>query len=153
MGNNNLPSLEDAIKLAVDAHAGQQRLEGSPYIVHPLRVMLRFDTWVFQVVAVLHDVVEDTPVTLEQLEELGYPKKVIKAIDALTRREEETYMDFIARACENDIARLVKLADIQDNLEPETYPSMAQRYRKAIAYIKQACEEAKVVNDFFKMMI
>ena len=135
MGNNNLPTLNDAIALAVALHSGQQRLDGSPYILHPLRVMLKFDNWALQVVAVLHDVVEDCDITLEGLSNMGYPKKVLKAIDALTKRDGEEYMEYVHRAAENDLARAVKLADLHDNHEPEIYPSMAPRYEKAMAYI------------------
>jgi len=111
-----MANLENAIKLAVLSHQGQVDKGGAPYILHPLRMMLTFDDPVLQMAAVLHDVVEDTPVTMEDLIEAGYPEDVLGAIDALTRREEESYDDFIDRAAAHSVGRQVKRADLEDNM-------------------------------------
>ena len=112
-----MPNLEDAILLAVGAHRGQKDKGGAPYILHPLRVMLKVNTDSERMAAILHDVVEDTPVTLENLRNAGYPKPVLEAIDCLTRRKGESYEDFIRRIKPNPIARKVKLADLEDNMD------------------------------------
>ena len=112
-----MPNLEDAILLAVEAHRGQKDTGGAPYILHPLRVMLKVNTDSERMAAILHDVVEDTPVTLENLRNAGYPEPVLEAIDCLTRRKGESYEDFIRRIKPNPIARKIKLADLEDNMD------------------------------------
>ncbi len=108
--------LERAIEIAVDAHAGQTDKAGEPYIRHPLRVMRAMDTDTERVVAVLHDVVEDSPYTLEHIQG-RFGADVRDAVDCLTRREDEDYVEeFVARAAEDDTARAVKRADIEDNM-------------------------------------
>lgn len=109
--------LEDAIQIAVQAHRGQSDKAGAPYILHPLRLMLRMHHEAEQIAAVLHDVVEDTPWTLAALREHGFPPEIIDAVDGLTRRPEESYEAFIVRAGANAIARQVKIADLEDNMD------------------------------------
>jgi len=90
-----MPTLEDAILMAVEAHRGQKDKAGAAYILHPLRVMLYMETETEMMVAVLHDVIEDTKetkkVTIEYLKEAGYSEEVLQAIDCLTRRDGEEY--------------------------------------------------------------
>jgi (p)ppGpp synthase/HD superfamily hydrolase len=112
-----MPTLEDAIALAVEAHRGQRDKSGQPYILHPLRVMLRLEGEPARMAAILHDVVEDTPYTLERLREMGYPPAVLAAVERLTRRSGETYEAFIERVSEDPLAARVKLADLEDNLD------------------------------------
>ncbi len=124
-----MATLEDAIALAVQAHRGQRDKVGQPYILHALRVMLRLETEHERMVGVLHDVVEDTPYTLDELRRLGYPDPVIVAVDGLTRRPEETYEQFIERASANPIARRVKLADLEDNMDVRRLPAVTEQDR------------------------
>ena len=114
-----MKQLEKAILIAVQAHtaAGQEDKAGAPYILHPLRVMLRMTTEAEMMAAVLHDVVEDTGWTLDGLRREGFPEEVVEAVDCLTRKEGETYDAFISRAGRNDLARRVKLADLEDNMD------------------------------------
>ncbi|WP_426165313.1 HD domain-containing protein [Pseudoduganella sp. R-34] len=112
-----MSTLERAVEIAAAAHAGQVDKAGQPYILHPLRVMLRVSTNDERMAAVLHDVVEDTPVTLAQLTEAGFPAEVVEAIEALTKRSGETRMQAAARAALNPIARVVKLADNAENMD------------------------------------
>jgi (p)ppGpp synthase/HD superfamily hydrolase len=136
--------LSQAIVFAANYHAGQEDKGGEPYILHPLRVMMKMETEDEKIVAVLHDVLEDTEATEEEiLEHFGYP--VVNAVIALTRREEETYADYIDSLGANLLARKVKLVDIQDNLDPnrklpEAYASLRSRYRKALLTLSQADE-------------
>lgn len=110
--------LQAAISLAVEAHAQSKPDKGGqPYILHPLRVMLRLETEAERIVAVLHDVIEDTEHTLEGLRARGFPEDVLAALDCVTRREGETYQQFVGRCETNPIARRVKLADLEDNLD------------------------------------
>lgn len=112
-----MPTLENAIALAATAHAGQIDKAGQPYILHPLRVMLSVQTLHERMAAVLHDVVEDTAVTLDDLARAGYPEPVLNAVEALTKRPGESRLDAATRAKRNPIARIVKLADNAENMD------------------------------------
>lgn len=112
-----MASLENAISLAVQAHRGQKDYAGMPYITHPLRVMCRMKTQTEMMVAVLHDVVEDTHYTLDDLRKAGYPEEVVAAVDSLSRREGESYEEFIERITLNRLAMRVKLGDLEDNMD------------------------------------
>ena len=140
--------LEDAIALASALHRGQRDKAGAPYILHPLRVMLSLGPNASEsarIAAVLHDVVEDCGVTLEELSQLGVSPDALRAIDGVTRRETETYDDFIARLTPDALARQVKLADLCDNLDlsriahptPRDYERL-ERYCAAVAALEAA---------------
>lgn len=112
------PTLEETIAFAASKHAGVLDRGGRPYIFHPLRVMLRLHTEDQWIIAALHDVVEDCGVTLDDLRQMGYSEHIVTCIDALTKREheEEDYDRFIDRVMlAPEDARIVKLADIEDN--------------------------------------
>lgn len=111
-----MSDLDTALAIAVEAHRGQVDKAGQPYILHPLRVMARVSTPAERLVAVLHDVVEDSPTTLDDLRAAGFPEEVVRAVDFLTRREDETYEAFIERVTGDPLARRVKLADLEDNM-------------------------------------
>lgn len=108
--------LSAAIKIAVDAHGSTVGRDGVPYILHPLRIMLRADGNIDQAVAVLHDVLEDTGITVDDLSHAGLSKEIISAVCVLTRPESQPYSDFIEDCKGNPIARRVKLLDLEDNM-------------------------------------
>lgn len=112
-----MATLERAIAIAAAAHAGQVDKAGQPYILHPLRVMLRVATEYERMAAVLHDVVEDTDVTLRTLAAEGFAPEVIAAVESLTKRPGESRMQAAERAAANPIARVVKLADNAENMD------------------------------------
>lgn len=107
--------LELALALARRAHEGQTDKGGEPYIGHVERVVARVDSPTAKIAAALHDVVEDTAVTLPDLAEAGFPPAVVRAVDALTRRPGEPYTQFVWRAGMDAVAREVKMADLLDN--------------------------------------
>lgn len=109
--------LEDAIRISVEAHRGQTDRGGKPYILHPLRVMSSVGSDDERIVAVLHDVVEDTNWTLERLSGEGFPPHILAALDGVTRRAGEDYSAFVERAALNPISIRVKLADLRDNMD------------------------------------
>ena len=111
-----MATLERAIAIAAEAHAGQLGKDGTPYILHPVRVMMRVEGADAQMAGILHDVVEDTSWTLEQLRAEGFSSAVVEAVDSLTHREGEEYFAYVARAGANPLARRVKLADLEDNM-------------------------------------
>jgi GTP diphosphokinase / guanosine-3',5'-bis(diphosphate) 3'-diphosphatase len=108
--------ISEAIAFAVQAHGDQVDKQGSPYIFHCLRVMLAVDHPFEQVVAVLHDVFEDTSATVDDLRLIGCNDGHIAALTALTRSNDEAYSDYIIRLSRNRSATIVKIADLQDNL-------------------------------------
>ena len=112
-----MATLERAIELAVTAHRGQKDRSGRPYILHPLWLMQQFEDTGAMIVAVLHDTVEDSSLTLQDLESEGFSEEIVEAIDALTRRKEETYEQFILRLKPQPLALRIKLADIEHNLD------------------------------------
>lgn len=112
-----MSSLEEAIAIAARAHAGQVDKARQPYILHPLKVMLRLQATDERIAAVLHDVVEDTPITLDDLRAAGFSPAVLTAVDALTKRPGETRLQAAARAAADPVARAVKLADNAENLD------------------------------------
>jgi len=112
-----MADLEEAILIAVEAHRGQKDRAGAPYVLHPLRVMLRVRTDAERMAAVLHDVVEDTAWTLDDLRARGFPDEVLEAVDRLTHRPGEPYDAAVERAAAHPVARRVKLADLEDNLD------------------------------------
>lgn len=112
-----MSTIEKAIALASKKHAGQVDKANQPYIFHPLRLMLKMKNPEQQIVAVLHDVLEDTDTTIVDLISLGFSQNVIDAVDALTKRPHETRIEAAYRAVKNPIARVVKLADVADNMD------------------------------------
>ncbi len=113
-----MSTLERAIAIAAEAHAGQLDKAGEPYILHPLRVMLALETTEDRIVGVLHDVVEDNVAwPLAALRAEGFSEAVLEAIDAVSRREGEDYAAFVHRAAQNEIGRRVKIADLADNMD------------------------------------
>jgi (p)ppGpp synthase/HD superfamily hydrolase len=111
------PTLEDAIELALKAHRGQVDRGGQPYILHPLRIMTKLETDTERIIGVLHDVIEDTDFALDDLRKMGYPDTIVEALDALSRREGESYEAFIQRIKPNPLAVRVKLQDLLDNMD------------------------------------
>ena len=134
-------TLERAIEIAVATHAGQTDKGGAQYILHPLRVMLRVAPGAQQIVAVLHDVVEDSDgkVTFDDLAREGFSQEVIDGVRAVTKVEGESYEAFIARAALNPMGKAVKLADLAENSDlsridrpTEKDLERGEKYRRAI---------------------
>lgn len=139
-----MSTLEEAIALAVKAHAGQIDKAGQPYILHPLRVMFRLAGETAQIVGVLHDVVEDSEVTFDDLRAMGFAGEVIVALDGVTRRDDETYEEFVVRSAQNPVSLQVKRADLEDNMDVRRLPpnpsdrdlQRLRRYRRAWETVK-----------------
>jgi (p)ppGpp synthase/HD superfamily hydrolase len=112
--------LARAIALAAAAHALQIDKSGKPYVLHPVRVMQRVqrESWETQIVAVLHDVVEDTWVTLDMLRSMEFSDSVVAGVDAMSQRPGESYIDYVERCALDPIGAVVKLADLDDNCDP-----------------------------------
>ena len=120
-----MSTIEKAIALAAKKHAGQIDKGKHPYIFHPLRLMFKMNSTEQQIVAVLHDILEDTDTTVVDLISLGFSQEIIDAILALTKRKHESRIEAAYRAVKNPLARIVKLAEVTDNMDISriTHPS------------------------------
>lgn len=139
--------LARAIEIAASAHADQVDKGGAPYVLHPLRMMLKQRSEAAMMAAVLHDVVEDTHWTAEALRAEGFPDEVLDAVACLTKREGEDYPDFIARAGANPIARQVKLADLEDNMDIRRIPEPKEKDFERLAKYRRSWETLKSMGD------
>ena len=115
---------EKALQIARVAHAGQRDKAGADYILHPLRVAASCATAEAKVVALLHDTIEDTPVTADYLRQQGFPEEIVEAVLSVTRREGESYEQYILRAAQNPLGREVKIADLEDNMDLRRLPEI-----------------------------
>ena len=126
-----MPTLDHAINIASSVHLDQKDQAGQPYILHSLRVMFNFVDDTHRIVAVLHDVLEDSSFwTLEKLSEVGFSNEVVRALDAITRRKGEKYLDYIERVQNSGIAERVKIADLRDNLSEERVGTLSDSQRE-----------------------
>lgn len=130
---------EKAMKIAYEAHHGQVDKSGVPYIFHPFHLAEQMDTEEECIVALLHDTVEDTYVTIEQLKKEGFSSNVIQAIKLLTHDKSVDYLEYVANLKSNSIARKVKLADLRHNSDPTRMRNPTEKdilrhekYKKAI---------------------
>jgi (p)ppGpp synthase/HD superfamily hydrolase len=137
-------NLEKAIEIAQVAHKGVKDKGGHDYINHPIRVMHAMSNDQEKIVAILHDVVEDSDWTFERLKKEGFEDSVIESLRCVTKySEEEDYQEFIKRAATNKIATKIKMADIEDNLDLSRLGTLTEKdltriekYKKALKYLK-----------------
>ena len=106
-----------ALRIAIRAHEGQKDKGGRDYVTHPNRVAARCRSLQAKTVALLHDTLEDTSVTVDELRGQGFPEEIIEAVEAVTKRKGERYEAFIERLAGNPLAREVKMADLEDNMD------------------------------------
>ena len=129
---------EKALKIATAAHKGQKRkIGGGDYIEHPVRVSRRVMGDDAKIVAILHDVIEDSSVTAQDLLDAGFSREIVEAVVALSKIDGEPYKRFVRRAAKNPLARMVKIADIEDNISdlPEDH-TLRKRYTWGLRYLR-----------------
>lgn len=143
MGMNHNELLEKALAIALKAHAGQTDKAGAAYVLHPIRVACRCATDEERMTALLHDTIEDADVTADELLAEGFPPATVDAVVALTRKEEETYEDYVGRCSLNPLARRVKLHDLEDNMDLSRLSRVTEkdlerldRYVQAYSFLK-----------------
>lgn len=124
-----MPIYQKALLIATESHDGQYRNDGEPYIMHPWRVADNCTSEDEKTVAILHDVVEDTDAILFYRAE--FPTNIEDAVHAISRKEDETYFDYIERCSQNELARKVKIMDILDNWNTSKH-TLKPRYMKAL---------------------
>ncbi len=144
-----MATLAKAIAIAAQAHQEQHDKAGAPYILHPLRMMLRMSSETEMIAAVLHDVVEDTDWTLDKLRQAGFSEEVVHAVECLTHRDHETYEEFIARASTNVIARKVKLADLEDNMDMRRLSAVTEQDAQRLHKYHRAWMALRQVSHTF----
>jgi hypothetical protein len=135
-----MATLEKAISIALKAHEGFLDKSSAPYILHPLRIMLQMNTQEEMIVAVLHDVIEDSDYSLAMLKESGFSDEIIKALESLTRKPDEPYEAYILRAGANEMGRKIKRADLMDNLSISRIKKLTNRDLERIKKYHQALE-------------
>ena len=109
--------LHKAITIACEAHQGQSSINGEPYILHPLRLLIKAKSNEERIIAILHDVIEKTNISLADLKNKGFDQNIISSIDSLSRIRSESYFDYIERLMQNKISIKIKLLDLADNIK------------------------------------
>ena len=135
--------LHKAITIACDAHQGQSSINGEPYILHPLRLLIKAKSNEEKIIAVLHDVIEKSNISLADLKNKGFDQNIISSIESLSRRRGESYVDYIARLMKNNISVKIKLLDLADNIKIHSenndngiYDSKIIQYKNALNQIR-----------------
>lgn len=129
-----------AMKIAFEAHKNQVDKNGMPYIYHPVHLAEQMTDENTICVALLHDVVEDTDITLEDLEKEGFPEKIIAALRLMTHDKSVPYMDYVKAISTNPIAKAVKLADLKHNSDLTRLDVVDEKAIKRVEKYKQAIE-------------
>ncbi len=140
-------NLEKALHIALNAHKGQKQKNGEPYILHPLRVMMQMNTMQEKMAALLHDVVEDSHMTPEQLQAEGIPDEIVHVVDLLTHRPHMSYEDYIHRLSEHPMARKIKLADLTDNMNIQRLHTLRDKDLKRLEKYHKYWLQLSRMND------
>lgn len=127
-----------ALRIATSAHDGQLDRAGKPYIYHPLTVATMTDSFDAFIAALLHDVLEDSDYSVDDLRAAGIPEHIIQALQLLTHGDDVPYMDYIAQIKGNDLAKAVKLADLKHNSDLSRLPVVSDKDLKRAAKYKAA---------------
>lgn len=134
-----------ALKISFNAHKNQVDKSGMPYVFHPFHLAEQMDDEYSVCVALLHDVVEDTDITVEELITKGFPKEVINAIELMTHSDSVPYLDYVKAIKNNPIACKVKLADLKHNSDLSRLDKIddkalkrAEKYKKAIEILQES---------------
>ena len=133
--------LDRAIELAKQHHESQTDKAGNPYIEHPLRVMNQVESEEEKIVAVLHDIVEDTDISLNDLKNEGFSEEVVSAVECLTKQDGENYDSYIERISFNPLAVKIKLADLEDNRDLTRLPQVTDKDLERLEKYDKALEK------------
>ena len=116
-----------ALELAVEKHKNQTDKAGNPYILHPLHVMENVNSKEGKIVAILHDIIEDTDITENYLLKIGLSKRIVDAVVALTRSEDMDYQEYIKNLSSNPLAKEVKLSDLEHHVDLKRLPTLEEK--------------------------
>ena len=140
MNTSKQPMLELALSIATEAHKGQFDKAGVDYVEHPIYVASQVDTEEEKAVALLHDVIEDSPVSAEELLQAGLPETVVTAVQVLTKKKEQDYQTYLETVKKNPLARVVKLADLKHNSDLSRLSSITEKDRERLKKYKKAID-------------
>lgn len=129
-----------ALKLSFEAHKEQIDKSGMPYVYHPFHLAEQMQDEYTTVVALLHDIVEDTDYTLSDLSSMGFNDDIVSAIALMTHNVSVPYMDYVARIAKNPIAKAVKLTDLQHNSDLTRFDTVTQKDLDRVEKYKKAIE-------------
>jgi (p)ppGpp synthase/HD superfamily hydrolase len=133
--------IEKALLFALRVHEGKQDRTGQPYILHPLHLMMQMESDTERLAAILHDTVEDSTHTLDDVRALGVPADVVRAVELLTHdKENEPYLEYVRRLRADPVARRVKMADLRHNMDIRRLPQLTTRDYDRLARYRQAWE-------------
>ena len=139
------PLTKKALRLCFDAHKDQVDKAGAPYVFHPFHLAEQMHDELTTVCALLHDVAEDSEITLDEIAAMGFPAEVIEALSLLTHDETVEYMDYVREVAKNPIARRVKMADLKHNSDTsrlsvvdDRVKARVRKYRKALKILREA---------------
>ncbi len=136
----NTPLTQKALAIATKAHATQTDRAGAPYIQHPTHLAQQMDSEDSTIVALLHDVVEDSDISFEDLEEAGFSEHIITALKLLTHSKEEDYFTYVQKIKANPLATKVKLADLAHNSDVSRLPAITEKDTERVAKYKKAIQ-------------
>jgi (p)ppGpp synthase/HD superfamily hydrolase len=142
-----MSTFEKAVEIAARAHAGVKDKQGKAYLLHPIRVMLGVADETAQIVAILHDVVEDTSVSMDDVRAAGFSVMVTDALELVTHREDQTYAEYVIACKTNPISRQVKLSDLRDNASLERSLLRAERFDSDTARIQRYALSYQFLTD------
>jgi (p)ppGpp synthase/HD superfamily hydrolase len=150
--------VKKAIKLSFDSHKDQVDKSGMPYVYHPFHLAEQMPNENATIVALLHDVVEDTDRTIEDIAELGFNEEIIEALKLLTHDDNMPYFDYVKRLAPNELARMVKIADLTHNsdltrLDNITKADLArvEKYKRCLEFLKNYNQEKKPSEEDVKI--
>ena len=137
-----------ALKLCFSAHKEQVDKTGLPYVFHPFHLAEQMDDEISTVCALLHDVIEDTDMTLEDILKMGFPNEVADVLSLLTHKEDVPYMDYVKEISKNPTATKVKIADLLHNSDmtrlnviDEYAVKRAEKYKNALEFLYQCIDK------------
>ncbi len=148
-----MSTLERAIEIAKAAHDGQKNKDGTPYITHPFKLMESMDTTDEKIAAILHDVVEDSDVTIEDLRAEGFSETILSVVDTLTHKPDESYSDYIKRVAGNPITRKIKKADLKDNMDQRRIPNPTDKDRSRIKKYEEAYKVIQSAKNTYTVYV
>lgn len=134
------PNTKKAMRLCYEAHQGQTDKSGIPYVVHPIHVAEQMTDEQTTIVALLHDVIEDTDYTLQDLEKMGFEQSVLDALTLMTHKKGVPYLEYVAKLKDNPIARAVKLADLRHNSDLSRLDVVDEKAKSRLGKYKAAIE-------------
>ena len=153
-----MANIEKAVEIAAKAHAGVKDKQGKPYLLHPIRVMMGVEDEAAQIVAVLHDVVEDTSVSTDDIRAEGFSQEVIDALSLVTHRKDQPYSEYVIACKQNEIARQVKLSDLRDNsnlfrllLRPDKFDGDSSRMLRYVLSYRFLTDE--ITEDEYRRLM